>query len=238
MRILVTGARQGLGLEFVRQYASNKSCNIIATCLEPDSANELRVMSREAEGRIAVQELDVDNHKQIDALANSLRGKAIDIFINNAGIKGPEAQEFGTVDYQAWLDVLKTNLLGPMKVTEAFVEHIAASDRKLVVMMASGLGSLLCDEPNTPGPDAGGLIYYRTSKVGLNMIVRNLAVDLCDRGISVVALAPGHVRTEMGGPDAPLSVQDSISSLCEVINNLGPSDTGKFLLYDGSAYPW
>ena len=237
-RLLVTGARQGLGLELVRQSAAGTDWDIIATCLEPDSAADLQAVAGSSEGRVSVRELDVDNHAEVDALAASLSGTAIDILVNNAGIKGPEVQDFGSLDYDRWTQVLHTNLLGPMKMAEAFVDHVAASDQKLIVTLASGTGSMEYNHPDTRGPGPGGLIYYRTSKAGVNMITRNLAHELRGRGIAVLALAPGHVRTEMGGPEAPLSVEESVAGMLKVISSAGMAQSGSFLLFDGSTYPW
>ncbi len=107
-----------------------------------------------------------------------------------------------------------------------------------IVTMASGTGSLAWNQPGRPGPEGGGLIYYRTSKAGVNMITRNLAIELKSRGITVVALAPGHVRTEMGGPDAPLSIKDSVSGIMRLLDDLTPDHSGSFLLYDGTTYAW
>jgi NAD(P)-dependent dehydrogenase (short-subunit alcohol dehydrogenase family) len=236
--LLITGARQGLGLEVARQYAAETDWQIIATCLEPDSAADLQAIAQGAGGRVSIRELDVDDHPAIERLSSDLAGQPIDILLNNAGRKGPEEQTFGDYDYVRWNDVLRTNLFGPMKMTEAFVDNIAASTRKLVVTFASGTGSMTYNAMDAAGPKAGGLIYYRSSKAGINMMTRNLAVELKDRGVSVVSLAPGHVRTEMGGTWAPLSIEESVRGVRQVIEGLSIADSGSFLLYDGSTYPW
>lgn len=245
--ILVTGARQGLGLEFTRQYAA-VGWRVFATCLEPHSATELRNEAANTGGRVTVHELDVDNHVQVDALSKKLEGESIDILLNNAGRAGNWEDTFGTLDFEDWQKVIRTNLFGPAKMAEAFIEHVARSDKKLIVTVASGLASLELnaegrevleyDNYEGAGLGPGGLLYYRTSKAALNMLNRNLAVFVRDRGITVLGVAPGHVRTEMGGWDAPGLPEDSVRAMREVIANAGIKDTGKVILYDGREYPW
>lgn len=245
--ILVTGARQGLGLEFVRQYAA-EGWRVLATCLDPNSANELNDLAGRARSGVTVHELDVDNHDQVDGCAKELAGEPIDLLLNNAGQAGNWEGTFGSLDFVDWQSVIRTNLFGPAKVAEAFLEHVAGSERKLMVTVASGLASL---ELNTEGRDVleydnyegqglgpGGLLYYRTSKAALNMMNRNLAVFVRNRGVTVLGVAPGHVRTEMGGWDAPGLPEDSVRGMREVIANAGPNDSGKVILYDGREYPW
>lgn len=231
--ILVTGARQGLGLELTRQYAG-AGWSVIATCLQPETAADLKAVT----GAVQIHDLDNDNHAAVDALAARLRGTPIDVLYNNAGIKGGEHQDFGSYDYEMWMRVLRTNLLGPMKMAEAFVDHVAASNRRLIVNMASGHASMAWNVPEPPGPPPGKLLYYRTSKAGLNMVTRNLANELRPRGITVLSLAPGHVKTEMGGADAPLDIVTSVTGIRRVIDATTPADSGRFLLYDGRTYAW
>ena len=152
--ILVTGARQGLGLELTRQYAA-AGWTVIATALHAATATDLKSVS----GAVQIHDLDNDDHAAVDALAARLRGTPIDVLYNNAGIKGGEAQDFGAYDYDLWMRVLRTNLLGPMKMAEAFVDHIAASDRKLIVNMASGHASMAWNTSEPPGPPPGKLLY-------------------------------------------------------------------------------
>ncbi|MBM3504611.1 MAG: SDR family oxidoreductase [Alphaproteobacteria bacterium] len=235
--VLVTGSRQGLGLEFVRQFAA-AGWRVYATGVDLGDATELQTIARGAPERVTLHPLDVTDHPAVERFARSLNGVAIDVLLNNAGVKGPEEQLFGAIDYALWDQILRINVMGPMKMTECFVEHVARSQRKMVVMLASGLASMQYNVPGTPGPVKGGLIYYRTSKSALNMLVRNLALDLKPRGITVVGLVPGHVRTAQGGPDAPLSPEESIAGMRRQIDMLGLADSGRYILYTGKDYPW
>ena len=234
--ILITGANRGLGLGFARQFAAD-GWRVFATCRGPAAATELAELAAAAQGRVTTHALDVDDFGAIDDLAAKLSGEAIDVLLNNAGITGPKPQGFGEVDYAGWAEVMHTNVLAVMKLTEAFVGHIAASERKLIVNVSSGLSSM--ERKTEPlGEGLSERYIYRSSKAALNMLTKGLAVDLADRGISVVAVAPGWVRTDLGGPHALFSVEESMANVCPMIDGFGPAQSGKIFLYDGKEYPW
>jgi NAD(P)-dependent dehydrogenase (short-subunit alcohol dehydrogenase family) len=129
------------------------------------------------------------------------------------------------------MKVLDVNALGPLRVSEAFVEHVARSERKLIVTLTSGMGSLA---DNT----SGGSIGYRSSKAAVNMVMRSLAIDLAPRGITCVVVNPGWVQTDMGGPHATLTPAESVSRLRRLIDSLGPAQSGRFFNHDGREYAW
>ncbi len=141
--------------------------------------------------------MDVTDPGSIHAAATELDGQPIDLLLNNAGIIGPRGQTVGSVDYEAWAEVLAVNTMGPMRVSEAFVEHVGRSDRKLIVSLTSGMGSIA---DNT----SGGSIVYRSSKAAVNMVMHSLTIDLAPCGITCVVVNPGWVRTDMGRPNAHL----------------------------------
>ena len=157
--------------------------------------------------------------------------QAIDLLLNNAGVGGARGQTIGNIDYEAWAKVLEVNTLGPMRVSEVFVDHVARSERKLIVTLTSGMGSIA---DNT----AGGSIAYRSSKAAVNMVMRSLAIDLAPRGITCVVVNPGWVQTDMGGPNANLTPAESVTRLRHLIENLGPRHSGKFFNHDGRQYDW
>ncbi len=227
---LVTGANRGLGLEFTRQYAAD-GWQVFAACRAPKAAKQLQQIAAESGGRICVLEIDVTNTTSIQAAAAGLKGEAIDLLLNNAGIGGPPGQQLGNLDYAAWARVLDTNTLGPMRVVEAFLENVAKSRLKQVVTITSGMGSI---EDNT----SGGRYAYRSSKAAVNMVMKSLAVDLAPRGITCIMMNPGWVRTDMGGSGGKLSPAESIKAMRSVIAALRPEDSGKFLNYTGKPYPW
>jgi len=228
--ILITGANRGLGLEFARQYLAD-GWRVYAACRDPDSAFELHSSADTGDHQLRILALDVTDSAATKAAASELHGQPIDVLINNAGVMGPRGQTIGNMDYDAWAKVLEANTIGPMRVSEAFVEHVARSDRKLIVTLTSGMGSLA---DNT----SGGSIAYRSSKAAVNMVMRSLAIDLAPRGITCVVVNPGWVQTDMGGPHARISPTESVTKLRRLIETLRLVESGKFFNYDGREYPW
>jgi len=227
---LITGANRGLGLEFARQYLAD-DWQVYAACRDPDSASELRHLADGSGHKLRIMALDVTDASSIKAAAAELDGQAIDLLLNNAGVMGARGQTIGNIDYDAWAKVLDANTMGPMRVSEALVEHVARSERRLMVTLTSGMGSLA---DNT----SGGSIAYRSSKAAVNMVMRSLAIDLAPRGITCVVVNPGWVQTDMGGPHAKMTRAESVTKLRRLIETLGPAQSGKFFNYDGREYPW
>jgi NAD(P)-dependent dehydrogenase (short-subunit alcohol dehydrogenase family) len=228
--ILITGANRGLGLEFTRQCAA-AGWRVVACCRRSAEADELKSIAADAKGRVKLHLLNVKDIGHIERLAWDLHDEPIDILINNAGIYGPKEARFGHIDYNAWAEVFAVNVLAPMRMAECFIDHVARSERKLIVNMSSLMGSI-------GENDAGEHYPYRSSKAALNMATRNLAIDLRDRGVTAVVLHPGWVQTDMGGANALLKPPESIRGMLTVINRLSIKDTGKFFSYDGSEIPW
>jgi NAD(P)-dependent dehydrogenase (short-subunit alcohol dehydrogenase family) len=228
--VLITGANRGLGLEFARQYLAN-GWQVYAACRDPSSASELRRLAGASGHNLRILTLDVTDPASIKSAATGLDGQAIDLLLNNAGIGGPRGQTIGNIDYETWAKVLDVNTMGPMRVSEAFVDHVARSERKLIVTLTSGMGSLA---DNT----SGGSIAYRSSKAAVNMVMRSLASDLAPLGVTCVVVNPGWVLTDMGGPHATLTPAESVTMLTRLIEALGPTQSGKFFNYDGREYAW
>ena len=227
---LITGANRGLGLEFTRQYLAD-GWQVYATCRDPASASELSGLADASGGKLRILELDVTDLASVTAAAEELDGAAIDLLLNNAGVGGARGQSVGNIDYDAWAKVLDVNTMGPMRVSEAFVDHVARSERKLIVTLTSGMGSI---GDNT----SGGAFAYRSSKAAVNMVMRSLAIDLAPRGITCVVVNPGWVLTDMGGPHATSTPAESIARLRRLIENLAPAHSGKFFNHDGREYEW
>jgi len=227
---LITGANRGLGFEFARQYLAD-GWQVYAACRNPQSASELRRLADASDDKLQILALDVIDPVSVQAAAAKLDGQAIDLLLNNAGIGGPRGQSVGNIDYEAWAKVLDVNTMGPLRVSEAFVDHVAQSERKLIVTITSGMGSLA---DNT----SGGAYAYRSSKAAVNMVMRSLAIDLAPRGIACVVINPGWVLTDMGGPHATLTTAESVKKLRRLIETLGPGQSGKFFNHDGREYAW
>lgn len=226
--VLITGANRGLGLEFVKQYAE-AGWQVIACCRWPDEAKALQALAERHAEQVEVHQLDVANFEEIDALALILQGRAIDLLINNAGVY-PQS-EFGDIDYEAWAEAFHINSMAPMKMVEAFVGHVAASNLKKIVTLSSKMGSL---DDNT----SGGSYIYRSTKTAVNMVMKSLSIDLKPRGIASTILHPGWVRTDMGGPSGLIDAPESVAGLRRVIENLTLENSGRFVAYDGKEIAW
>ena len=227
---LITGANRGLGLEFARQYAA-EGWRVYATCRNPNSASDLRRLADASDNKVEIITLDVTDLASIKAAATVLEGQPIDLLLNNAGVGGPRGQNIGNIDYEVWANVLDVNTLGPLRVSEAFVDHVARSERKLIVTLTSGMGSIADNA-------SGGAFAYRSSKAAVNMVMRSLAIDLTPRGITCVVINPGWVQTDMGGPQGTQTPAESVTKLRRLIDNLEPAHSGKFFNHDGREYAW
>lgn len=220
---LVTGANRGIGLAFARTL-SRRGEIVVGTARRPDRAGELR------ETGARVESLDVGDDASVGLLARSLEGEAIDVLVLNAAIgeAGPG------VDHLVAADVLRTlnvNAVGAVRLTRALLTNLRAGRTRKIVGLTSGLGSL---QRNTDG----GWYAYRMAKAALNMFIRTLAEELGREQFTCVVICPGWVKTAMGGADAPLTPEESVAAMLEVIDALTPSDSGRFLDRRGQDVPW
>jgi NAD(P)-dependent dehydrogenase (short-subunit alcohol dehydrogenase family) len=223
--VLITGASRGIGLELAKQYAGD-GWSVIATARDPKKADGLSALK----GNIRVEALEVTDEKQVAALAKALKGTAIDVLLNNAGmLTGYEP--LGETDAESWLKTLHVNTIAPLKLTEALVEHVAGSKQKKIASITSGMGSM-------GGHASTGAYAYRSSKAALNMVMVTAANELRSRGISVAVISPGWVKTDMGGPGATLTVKDSAAGIRKVIDKLNVGISGQFFNYSGENLPW
>lgn len=233
--VLITGANRGLGLEFVKHYAAD-GWQVVATARDPQKAKELNDFAAK-NSKISVQSLTVTDEESVQDLDEELDGKALDLLIHNSGLYPREGLKIGQIDYAGWREAMDTNLYGVMRVTEALLENVAASQRKQIAAISSSMGSIRAVQ-NGSVATAGTSYQYRTSKTALNMAFSILAKELEPRGISVVLLDPGWVKTDMGGPHAQLTPEQSISGMKKVLAGAPMELSGKFLGYDGLVRQW
>lgn len=234
-RVLVTGANRGLGLEFAKQYAVD-GWEVVATVRQPKEAKELLDLGKKYP-ELKTYELDVAHEESIQDLADKLDGKPIDGLIHNSGIYPREGQKIGEIDYDGWRKAFETNVFGPMRVTEALLENVAASERKQIAAISTSMSSLRSVQGGSVA-QAGTSYQYRSSKTALNMAMAILAKELEPRGISVVLFDPGWVKTDMGGPRAQLTPEESIGGMRKVLAGDPKQIAGKFLGHDGTQRPW
>ncbi|HJO92724.1 MAG TPA: SDR family oxidoreductase [Victivallales bacterium] len=227
---LITGTNRGLGLEFVKQYL-NSGWNVIACCRKPDDAKELNQLKFDFTEELDIYGLDVSNLSAITNFADCLRITPIDLLISNAGMYGSQLNSFGNVDYENWIETFKVNTMAGLKIAESFVDHIACSTDKKLIFVTSQMGSI--DDNGS-----GGSYIYRSTKCALNAVVKSLSVDLRSRNITVSTIHPGWVLTDMGGPNALISVEESVSEMKRTIDELSIEVSGNFLNYDGNTILW
>ena len=228
--IFVTGASRGLGFEIVKQY-SDAGWEVLACCRDVSKANNLQAVCDQSNGKINIFQLDVTDCNQAHQLSLELKNKPIDILMNVAGIYGSSNVTLEKINAEEWLDVFKVNTIAPLIITQVLIENVIKSDRKIIANMSSMMGSIAL---NSSGSD----YVYRSSKAALNSAVKTLACELKSQGITVVALHPGWVRTDMGGPNGLLDAKESINGIRSVLETIGLQDTGSFIDYTGEKIPW
>lgn len=240
--VLITGSNRGIGLEFARQYAA-RGWTVIATHRRDSTPDTLAALESQHPA-VRAERLDVTDHASIDALAGKLAGMPIDVLINNAGITGdftkPEPQSLGTLDYDMAIRFFRTNALGALKASEAFLDNVAASDQKKIVAISSLAGSF-----GGESGGKGGIYWYRSSKAALNMMMVGVAADARRRGITAALLSPGTVKVEKVaemvdrmGMKGFIEPSESIAGMIAVIENLAPEDSGSFIRYNGERQPF
>ena len=228
--VLITGASRGLGLEFCRQYAT-AGWRVIAACRVPSAAVELSALAKK-HPCLQIEALDVADFVQIDTLSARLADETIDVLLNNAGVYGDKSgQGFGQLDYAAWTSTLVVNTMAPVKMAEAFLPQLERGENKLIASVSSLMGSMT---DNT----SGGSMLYRSSKAGLNAVMKSLSIDLRSRSIGVLLLHPGWVRTDMGGKNALIDAEESVSGMRRRIEAFTLDQSGSFVRYDGDLASW
>lgn len=223
--VLVTGANRGIGLSLVQHYL-NQGWQVHATYRSTSQSQPLLDIVNE---QLFCYRLDITDYPKVTALADQL--PTIDLLINNAGYYGPKGYGFGNTDVDEWRKVFEINTIAPLKLVEALYPNLQQGRLKKIACLSSKVGSMT---ENTSG---GGYIY-RSSKAALNSVVKSLSNDLSSQGYTVLALHPGWVQTEMGGPNALIDTDTSAAGLTKVIAQADSSHSGQFINYDGTRLPW
>jgi len=229
--ILVTGSNRGLGLEWVRQYAE-QGWRVFATCRFPEQADALQQLA-ERYPTLTVHRLDVTNADHVHQLVDELATYPLDILVNNAGVYFERwgKDTLGMIDYAAWIETYQVNVLGAMRMTEAFRQPLARGNKPLVIMTTSHMGSIA----DIAGPND---YAYRSSKTALNAVVKGLSYELAPLGIGILLVHPGWVRTRMGGNTGRFTVSESVGNMRRLVENFTIQNSGRFYRYDGEIIPW
>jgi NAD(P)-dependent dehydrogenase (short-subunit alcohol dehydrogenase family) len=220
--ILITGANRGIGLELAKQYAAAGD-TVFRTMRGHDKAD----------GPVGeLLPLDVTSDASAAGLADMLKGRPIDLLINNAGVIGPDSahQTSTEMDFSGFQAALDANVLGPLRVTQALLPNLRAAKSAKIAVISSQMGQLSSKQ--------SGFVAYRASKAAVNKVFQCLAADLAGEGIAVAMLHPGWVRTDMGGVGADLDVSESASGIRKVLGALDVATTGRFTAWDGRTLDW
>ena len=222
--ILITGANRGIGLKFAEILSANN--NIYATARDITNADDLKKFDN-----TELLELDLLDKDSIKSFCSELKDIPLDMIINNAGIFQDEQMEETILDPELWLDEIMINAVGPVVLSQKLKENIMSGNDKKIIFISSQMGSI---DDNY----SGGYYFYRTSKSALNSAAKSLSIDWKADAISVLMLHPGWVRTDMGGSNAKLDIDTSVSKMLDVINSLDMGKTGTFLNYEGKKLEW
>ena len=228
--ILITGANRGIGLEFCRQYL-DLGWRVSAVCRQPASADELQALHQQYPAQLTLLAADITSDSQCQALAAQLADTPIDVLLNNAGIYGPKGAPLGELNAEDFSAVLATNTVAPILFSQRLLGNLQAGHQKKLVFVSSKMASIADNS-------SGGSYYYRAAKCALNAAATSFARDTESLGIHTLICHPGWVQTDMGGPNALITTQTSVSGLIAQIDALSADTSGRFVNFDGQTIPW
>ncbi len=231
MRVLITGANRGIGLEFVRQLAA-RGDRVFATCRRPDRATALNELQVQYPDLITITALEVGDLESIAAshAAISAQTDALDLLVNNAAV-ALEDGGLGNFDAEVMQAILMINAIAPMLVVEQYLDLLKGGEQPKIANISSRAGSLSTR-------NSLATYSYGASKAALNHYTHNLSYEVKADGIIAISLTPGWVRTDMGGERATIDVAESISGMVRMIDGLTMADAGAFYDYAGESVTW
>lgn len=222
--LLIFGASRGLGRALAEEHL-RRGWQVIATVRKADALDDL---AAEHGAALGVEVLDTTDWPAVDSLRGRLAGRSLDLIFVNAGISGPMTA-IGEVDAEPFSHLLLVNSLAPLRIIDRFADLVINGGT--VAVMSSLLGSIAAN-------DSGGFDAYRISKAALNMGLRSIAIRRAETGLTFLAVHPGWVRTDMGGPAAPLEIEDSVPQIADMLEQRSGSGGIAFVSYDNKALPW
>lgn len=227
-RAFITGANRGIGFGFVKEYLT-KGYEVYACTRVPEKAKDLIDLATKNDN-LHILKMDIADEDSIIEAVASVK-EPIDLLINNAGVIGDTEEDLDSFQVDTMLDTFLINTVGPLLVLSSLREHLAKSEGKQVVNISARMGSI--SENAT-----GGYYSYRASKTALNSVMRTAAIELEMDKIHTLIMHPGWVRTDIGGENATVSVEESVINMTKVIENYRIYPTGSFVSHTSELLPW
>ena len=228
--VFISGANRGIGLGMALLMAG-KGYTVFASYREEARSERLVLESRQ-EARIVPVKVDVTRQRDLKGLVDAIASRAghLDILVNSAGINLGKPGQIDRLSLKDFTESFLVNVGGPFLTTRYLLPLLKAGREKKVLNITSVMGSIQLS--------TGDMVPYRVSRAALNMLTKNLAIAYRPYGITVVGLHPGWVKTDMGGPEAPLSVEESVTKLLGIIDSLSPSRSGEVISFEGQVIPY
>lgn len=231
--IVIAGANRGIGLALVKAYLVGGN-RVFALCRNPQEAEELNQLAANADNQLTLHPLDMTDGASIDGAAEVVGGKPVDVLLNVAGVIGGRSDSllnapFTEEDFTHWRQAFEVMTIGPFRLTQALLPNLIEAGGK-VMTLSSQIGASTWPH--------GGLYVYGATKAGINRLMRSLAMDLKDKGVTVAVIHPGYVQTDMGGPNAEITPQESAAGIAAVVEGMTIADTGEFFKWNGEKHAW
>lgn len=231
--IVITGANRGIGFALAKTYLLDGN-RVYAFCRNPDQATELAHIAASSAGKLTLHPLDIAQGESVAAAAKVLADTPVDVLLNVAGIVGGRKESvldtpYTEADFDDWREAFEIMTIGPFRLTQALLPNLIAAKGKVMTVSSQIASSTW---------PYGGMYAYGATKAGVNRVMRSLAIDLRDKGVAVASIHPGYVQTDMGGPNAEITPQESAAGIKSVIDNLNLDDTGDFFKWNGEKHAW
>lgn len=225
--VAITGAGRGIGFALVKQHKAAGD-RVFALARSPANATALQELANNSAGQVTVHELDVTNPSSVAKGAASTGNVPIDILYNVAGVADTAQPTFDSIDWEMFDRVINVGLKGPLRVLQAFLPQLREGSK--VINLSSQIGASTWHK--------GGYYAYGPTKAALNRMMRSVAIDLKDRGIIIGLVHPGWVQTEMSGPNAAITPEESARGIYTITMDWTLARSGEFYKWNGEPHPW
>lgn len=231
--IVITGANRGIGLALVEAYLLGED-RVYAFCRKPDQAVELAQLAAGAGGQLTLHPLDMADGVSISSVVSVLGDAPVDVLLNVAGIIGGRLDSvlgapFTEKDFDDWREAFEVMTIGPFRLAQTLLPNLLAAKGKVMTVSSQVAASTW---------PYGGMYAYATTKAGVNRLMLSLAIDMKEKGVCVATVHPGYVQTDMGGPNAEITSQESAAGIKSVVEKLTMDNTGGFFKWNGELHSW